>query len=330
MKIILHYPDMIADQISEIFRSHNLPPLERFWNIPPSELAKKMKGASVLLSMQASREIIQAGSPTLKLIHSFGVGVNRIDLEAAKKYNVQVANSPANVQATAEHGFSLLLACAKQLIESDRTFRQDYWGYGYSGRKYSIELKGKVLLIVGLGRIGRLLAKWAHCFGMKVIGIRRSGDPVDGVSVHKPSELDSLLPGADFVVVSTVAIPSTLNLFSFEQFALMKPTAFFINISRGSTVNPEALYKALLDKKIAGAGIDVWWKYPGETKDHEEGREAPSIYPFKELTNIVMTPHRGGYTQTSRKAILTQIVENVQRFLKGETVLNQVDLDLGY
>ena len=165
---------------------------------------------------------------------------------------------------------------------------------------------------------------------MNVLGIRRTGNQVEGVTVYTPNQLSSLLPLADFVLVSTVAIPPTNDLFSTNEFNLMKSSACFINISRGSVVNPEALFIALSTKTIAGAGVDVWWQYPAETRNLGVERKAPSKFPFKDLANIVMTPHRGGFTKKARAAILHQVIENIQRFLIGKTLKNVIDLDQGY
>ncbi|MHA1712936.1 MAG: NAD(P)-dependent oxidoreductase, partial [Candidatus Ranarchaeia archaeon] len=209
MKIVLHYPDIIADEFEPLLRQNDITDYIRVWGVSEEQLAEKVAGAEILLSMSASKSVIEKGFPTLKLIHSFGIGVNRIDLQAAKKNNVTVAHTTGNVAATAEHAFALLLACAKKIVPADKTFRENRWVYGFAGRKYSYQLSGKILAIIGLGRVGRLVAQFGRSFGMKVIGVRRSGRDIQGIKVYPPDRLLEVLGIADYIVVALVSTPST-------------------------------------------------------------------------------------------------------------------------
>ncbi|MHA1712853.1 MAG: 2-hydroxyacid dehydrogenase [Candidatus Ranarchaeia archaeon] len=328
MKILIHEPKERANEIRGLLQQHGINNVEDHWG--KETLADHMNGVSVLMTEFASAEVIQAGQPTLKFIQGIYRGVDGIDLEAAKKTGVMVAHTSANIISTAEHTMALILALAKKVVPADKTLRQGKWSYGYYGSRYSVLLHGKVLAIIGLGSIGQAVAYRANAFGMSVIGVRRTALSVPNCEVYSPEHLHKVLRQADIIAVTAALTPQTRGMIGHNEFDVMKPTALFVNTSRGAIVDPVALYRALKDRKITGAAIDVWYNYPKFVNDIETEIVYPAAQPFHELDNIIMTPHRGGFVPEANKAFLQEAADNVARFLQDKEPKGLVDLDAGY
>jgi glyoxylate reductase len=293
-------------------------------------LIEQMKGTSILVTEFASREVIEAGKPTLKFIQSVYRGINGIDLVAAKEHKIIVSHTASNLTATAEHCFALMLACAKKIAVADRYLRKNSWAYGYWSQEFSILLEGKTLAVIGLGAIGQALAKRALAFDMKVLGIRRSGKPFPGVAVHTMDNFGEVLAQADFVAVTLPLTKDTEGIVGSKEFNLMKKSAVFINTARGKIVDQEALYHALKNRQIACAGIDVWYKYPKHSAAYQREDNPPGDFPFHELDNLVMTPHRGGFVSEAEAIGVQQVVDNILLFHKKKPIERKVNLDAGY
>ena len=186
------------------------------------------------------------------------------------------------------------------------------------------ELQGKTLAVVGLGRIGAEVARWGRFLDMRVIAATRTPDseqsrnaPVD--QLFGMDALHTVLAEADFVVLALPLSAETTGLIGTPELAVMKPSAFLINVARGDVVDEAALYAALRDRVIAGAAIDVWYRYPGP-----DGAAMPSNLPFHELPNVVMTPHIAGATEPTFFYRWDQINDNLRRVRDGEPFLNVV------
>lgn len=225
----------------------------------------------------------------LKLLALPHTGYFMVALEAANKKGIKVANAPGfSKEAVAEMVIGLMFAVNRKIPLMDRDMRQNpfesdpgnieqqnkYWGF---------DIKGKTMGIIGLGKIGSTVAELAKGLGMKVIANNRSDKSMDGVEMVEKEEL---LKRSDVVSINVTSGEDTKNLMSEKEFNLMKSTAIFINVDQGGMVDTEALYNALKDKKIAGAGVD---QVSGLTKDH----------PILKLDNIVFTPHAGSSTNES-------------------------------
>jgi phosphoglycerate dehydrogenase-like enzyme len=218
-----------------------------------------------------------------------------------------------NANAVAEHAIALILSLSRQLhllrdhqhgkhwrpMQGDRRVRED-------------EIQGKTVLIVGLGGIGQRLAALCKAFGMTVIGTRRStAAAVSTVDeLHADKALLTLIPRADFVVLTTALTPDTTRLFNAQAIAAMKPTAFLVNVARGKVVDEPALVAALQDKKIAGAGIDVTVEEP-----------LAAASPLWTLPQVIVTPHSAGETCRYEDRVIDLLIENVGRLQRGETKL---------
>ncbi len=275
-------------------------------------VALKNVAATVAGSEPYTERVLQA-HPQLKVIARVGVGYDAVDVPAATAHGVAVAISPgANHDTVAEHAFSLLLALTKHVTLADREMREGKWI-----RRITIPLRGQTLGIVGLGRIGKAMAQRGIAFGMKVIA--HDVQPNDsfcqthGIAVV---ELNDLFRRADVISLHAPMFSATLNMLYDSTLALMYPTAYLLNTARGGLIDEAALFEALKNNKIAGAGLDVFAEEP-PSQNH----------PFFALPNVVMTPHTAG---TDSKSLLDMaalaakaIVELAQGRWPAEQMINQ-------
>ncbi len=286
--------------------------------------------AVAIISGRVPREYILQASG-LRMIQTFGAGVDRIDHDALlQRGDVVLCNAHLNAEEVAEYAISLLLALAKNLVVNDRTFRNGDWTYRYGGPRPNIELRGKTCLIIGLGHIGAQVARRLQSFDVTLKAATRSGttrhhDLVS--SVTKFTELKSFVREADFVILTLPLTKESRGLVDDRFISWMKPSTLLVNISRGPIVDEGALFTALKEQRIAGAALDVWWNYP---QDRDDAPCWPSKFPFHELDNVIISPHRAAYSESIVKEQISFVAENVLRFLRGDTPHNIVDLQCGY
>ena len=274
----------------------------KFDGTPTEEhLIAAIGDADVLISgTEPVTEKVLAAAQKLKVISKHGVGVDNIDLAAAKARGVQVAVAgPAMVDAVADLTMGLILALARQIPQANANVKAGKWD-----RFVGPELRGKVFGVVGFGQIGKAVARRAEGFGMKVIAY--DAFPAPGFQYVS---LNELLKAADFVSVHAPLTKETRNMFGAEQFQQMKPTAFLVNVARGELVDEAALFDALKAKRIAGAATDVFVKEP------------PGKNPLLELDNFIATPHCGGQTPEALRRMGEITAENALRVLRGEKPL---------
>jgi len=246
----------------------------------------------------------------LKFIQSISSGMDQYSKEQLSAAKVRLASAAGvNAVAVAEHAIALVLAVARRLPEARDNQHKKVW-------RGMDEIKGKTMLVVGMGRIGSHLAMLGKAFGMKVIGIRQ--DPAKGTngadSIHAMSDLVKLVPQADIVVLTCALTPETTGLMSASAFAAMKPSAMFVNVARGKVVDEAALTATMEGNKIAAAALDV---------TAEEPLAAAS--PLWTLPNVFITPHTAGETRAYEDNVVDILIENLERLGKGDQVLvNQV------
>jgi len=253
----------------------------------------------------------------LRLIANFGVGFNNIDIDYARSHGITVTNTPqAVIIPTAELTLALMLDCARRVSELDRLVRRHPGESSAIGRSgyLGVHLSGKVLGLIGYGRIATTVASRARAFGMKVLYYKRTPlspeeETRQGISY---APLEELLRLSDFISIHTPYSPETHHFIGAQQFALMKPSAIFINTARGSVVDEDALISALQSHTIAYAGLDVF-----------EDKDIPRL-PLCQLENVCMTPHTGTQTADARRAMNEEMLENVARFLAGRSDLDRV------
>jgi len=283
------------------------------------ELKRRLADADALVvrSATAVDADLIAAAPRLRVIGRAGIGVDNIDITAATNAGVLVVNAPrANAVSAAEHTMGLILAQARNIASADASLRDGKWDRKRFG---GVELFGKTLGIVGLGRIGMLVAERAASFGMRLIGYDPYVAPTraEEAGVELVGELPDLCATADFI---TVHLPKTLEtegLFDAAMFSSMKDGVRIVNVARGGIIDEEALAEAVRSGKVAGAALDVY-----ESEPMTSG-------PLLELPNVVLTPHLGASTREAQDRAGTDMAEAVVSALAGGLVLSTVNVDLG-
>ncbi len=243
---------------------------------------------------------------------------------------IAVHNLHYNAVPTAELAFTLLLTAAKWIVPMDRSLRAHDWTPRHLPNPALI-LEGGTALILGYGAIGQHVARLCRGLGMKVVAIRRNvaGSPPDSPDeIHPPEALHHLLPGAHALIVCLPLTPATEGFIGAEELALLPSDAVLVNIGRGPIVDEAALYSALQEGALYAAGIDVWYDYPPD--EASRSYWPPSAYPFHELDNVVLSPHRGGGSTESEMQRMNHLAALLNAAARGEPIPNRVDLDAGY
>lgn len=244
------------------------------------------------------RELIDL-APNLRIISRVGAGLDNIDVEYAKNKGIKVLNvEGVNTLSVSEHTISLLLTLAKNLFEYDQEVRKGSWDIRYSYKTF--EIYGKALGLIGFGLIGKEVGRIALALGMRVIFYDPFVDDSNSLPVEKISNLNNLLKESDFVSLHLPLNKNTKGMIGDNELRQMKPTAYLINVARGPIVVNESLYKALINKWIAGAGIDVFEHEP-PTLDN------PLLY----LKNVILTPHVAGLTKECSEKVAIKAVDNL-------------------
>ena len=283
----------------------------------------------ILIASLPKRAHVEA-SPKLRALIVPFTGVAEDVRELMAEFpNVAVHNSHHPAAATAELAVALLMAAARRLPLVDRAFRTADWTTG--GRpETGVLLEGKTALILGYGQIGQRVARVCQALGMAVVATRRNvrARLEAAVEIHPSADLPQLLPRAHALIVTLPLTPETRGLIGAAELSLLPEGAILVNVGRGPIVDEAALYAALRDGALGAAGIDVWYTYPPD--EGARTRTRPSAYPFHELDNIVMSPHRGGLIVESEKRGLAQLAQMLNAAAHGEPLPNRVDLKTGY
>ena len=280
---------------------------------PESVLAREVADADLLLMCYAriTRRVIE-GATRLKAIVKYGVGIDAIDIEAARARRIPVVNVPAYAEETvAEGAFALLMALAKRIKPIQRAMDREGWLWP-EPRWLAHDLAGKTLGLVGLGRIGRNMARMARAFRMTVLAY----DPALGRG-HVPGdvtlcdELDAMLPRCDAVSIHCVLNDETRRLIGAAQLARMKPAAFLVNVSRGEIVDEAALLHALQSRRIAGAALDVYAHEPLT----REGHPLSSLFA---MDNVILWPHLTFFTHEAMQRLEDETLARCLEALGGQ------------
>jgi D-3-phosphoglycerate dehydrogenase len=241
-------------------------------------------------------------SPNLKIIAMHGVGLSHIDRETAREKGVIVKAVPGgNSEAVADHTWGLLLAAARKICQADAEVREGGWG-----KHFGSSVNQKTLGIIGFGFIGKAVARRAIGFDMRVLAFDVYQDEEAARDLNtRYVELDDLISTSDYITIHVPLLPETRHLIDTPQLESMKPSAVLVNISRGEVVNERALAEALLQGKIAGAGLDVFSEEP-----------LPEDHPLRTAPNTVLTPHDGARTFETIRDIGIACAENIISALK--------------
>lgn len=285
---------------------------------PARPLARQVDNAHVLLvrSVPVTREVIDA-APHLRLIQRPGVHIESVDFGCASERGIPVCNVPASLthggNDVAEHVMFLALALAKRYREALVSL-----GARRVGTPSTHVLRGKVFGIVGLGRTGSAVVQMARGFGMRVWAVKRTvGEGMRGAMglewLETDRHLPELLRESDFVSLHVPLNKQTEGLIGAAEIALMKPSAFLINVARGRVVDPAALLVALREQRLAGAGLDVFWDEPIDPND-----------PLLNLPNVIATPHVANMTLETIQTIARAAAENIRRVQAGLPPMHQI------
>ncbi len=293
----------------EVWRQPGSPPRHAL-----REAARDCEGLLCLLTDSIDAELL-AACPRLRVVSSCSVGVDHIDIAAATTRGIAVGNTPGVLtETTADLAFALLMAASRRIVEADRFLREGLWT---PERRWELDmflgrdLHGATLGVIGLGPIGRAVARRAGGFGMRVLGWSRSARSVAGV---EQTALERLLECADFVSVHVALTPETRGLLDAPALARMKPGAVLINTARGGIVDEAALAAALRDGRLAAAGLDVY-----------ENEPIAADSPLIDLENVVLTPHIGSASIATRARMAALAVENLLAGLDGRPLVHRVN-----
>jgi D-3-phosphoglycerate dehydrogenase / 2-oxoglutarate reductase len=283
--------------------------------IPQEDLIKIIGEYDALIVRSGTKvtsQVIEAGRK-LRVVGRAGVGVDNVDVEAATRRGILVMNTPAaNIISACEHTMAMMLSLARNIPWADKSVKEGKWE---KSKFMGVELSGKTLGIIGIGRIGGEVAKRAKAFGMKLIGFDPYISPEAAVKLGvRLMTLDKVCEEADFITVHAALTPTTHNLVSTAQFNMMKPTVMIVNCARGGIIDEAAWAEALRTKRIAGSAIDVFEQEP-----------LPKDSPFLGLSNAVLTPHLGASTKEAQEKVSIEMAEHVKMFLVDNKITNAVN-----
>ncbi len=280
--------------------------------LSPEELTASLRDADAVLPTlgdgYAAGVFAAVPRPRARMLANFGVGYNHIDVAAARAAGITVTNTPGAVtDATADIALTLMLMSARRAAEGERLVRAGQWRGWHPTQMLGLHLTGKTLGVVGMGRIGRAIARRAQAgFGMRVVYLNRSDVADTGVPAERVADLPALMAAADVVAVAVPGGAQTRHLIDAAAIAAMQPHAHLINISRGDVIDEGALIAALEGGRIGGAGLDVY-----EHEPHVPDR-------LRALDNVVLLPHLGTAALEVREAMGLVAVENLRAFFAGE------------
>ncbi len=295
---------------------------------PPYEVllskAKEYDALVTLLTDKIDCNLLKESQPKLRIVAQYAVGFDNIDLECATKYGVYVTNTPGVLtEAVADFTWGLILAITRRIVEADAFVRSGEWYSKKTGwhplMMLGFEVNGKTLGIIGMGRIGRAVAERAKGFKMKILyyDAYRLPPEMEEKLGAEYVPLETLLKESDIVSIHVPLTKETYHLISEKELKMMKSTAYLINTARGKVVDTEALVKALKEKWIAGAALDVFEEEP-----------LPPDHPLTKLDNVVLAPHAASATTETRTKMAMLVAENLIAFLKGEVPPTLVNKDV--
>ena len=309
-------PDTVETRMRELFNATLNQTDQPFTQ---EQLIQAVKTADVLVPTvtdSLSASVIEQAGPQLRLIASFGTGVDHIDVKAAREKGITVTNTPGVLsEDTADVAMSLILAVPRRIVQGDIKVRSGQWdGWSPTGM-LGHRINGKRLGIIGMGSIGQAIARRAKAFGMSIHYHNRK-------AVHPSIEaeleatywetIEQMLPRVDIISINCPSTPATHHLLNKERLSLLSPHSYLVNTGRGDVIDETALIELLKENKIAGAGLDVY--------EHEPVISAALI----DLPNVVLLPHIGSATIEGRHAMGDKVIINIQTFLDGHTPPDRV------
>ena len=315
MKVILAPYGVPAEGFAQLEKEYRvcIPPVGETFS--PEEMESLLPQAVALVATRPITAEMMAQAPCLKVVMAYGAGFDNIDLKAATARGIPVGNVPDTVTAaTAEIAIGLMLATMRRIAElNERLHREKPESLIRMGLNMGTSLEGATLGIIGMGRIGKRTADIAMALGMKILYTSHSPKAERDQLGNRFVSLEELLRESDVVSLHCPSNEETFHLMNTQRLAMMKPTAFLINTGRGKLVEDDALIEALRNRKIAGAGLDVFHDEP-----HMDAR-------YQELDNAVLLPHVGSNTPQTRFKMAQAISRNILQVLSGGKPENWVN-----
>lgn len=309
---ILISEQIAGPAVTQLGKDFNVVTDAELWR-SPEKLHAALRDCRALIVRNQTKvnAALIAAAPKLEVIGRAGAGLDNVDVAAASAAGIVVACTPdQNSVSVAELAIGFMFALARHISVADR----DTHGGGWARQRFmGMELNGKTFGVIGLGRIGFLTAQRARALGMNIIAHDNFVSP-DSVAVAETRaelvSLEELLARADFVSSHTPLTPATRGMFNYARFSQMKPTAYFLNLARGEVVNEADLARALQDKKLAGAALDV-----------REQEPAPAG-PLNALDNVILTPHIAAFTREAQTRVVNAVCSDVTAVLRGGAAKN--------
>ena len=309
-------PDTVETRMRELFNATLNQTDQPFTQ---EQLIQAVKTADVLvptLTDSLSASVIEQAGPQLRLIASFGTGVDHIDVKAAREKGITVTNTPGVLsEDTADVAMSLILAVPRRIVQGDIKVRSGQWdGWSPTGM-LGHRINGKRLGIIGMGSIGQAIARRAKAFGMSIhYHNRKAVHPSIEAELESTywETIEQMLPRVDIISINCPSTPATHHLLNKERLSLLSPHSYLVNTGRGDVIDEMALIELLKENKIAGAGLDVY--------EHEPVVSSALI----DLPNVVLLPHIGSATIEGRHAMGDKVIINIQTFLDGHTPPDRV------
>ena len=309
-------PDSVETRMRELFNATLNQTDQPFTQ---EQLIQAVKTADVLVPTvtdSLSASVIEQAGPQLRLIASFGTGVDHIDVKAAREKGITVTNTPGVLsEDTADVAMSLILAVPRRIVQGDIKVRSGQWdGWSPTGM-LGHRINGKRLGIIGMGSIGQAIARRAKAFGMSIhYHNRKAVHPSIEAELESTywETIEQMLPRVDIISINCPSTPATHHLLNKERLSLLSPHSYLVNTGRGDVIDEMALIELLKENKIAGAGLDVY--------EHEPVVSSALI----DLPNVVLLPHIGSATIEGRHAMGDKVIINIQTFLDGHTPPDRV------
>ena len=328
MKILFVWA--VNDELKEYFRRELEDIAELIF--PPSreieDILPLVGDVDIIVGWAVQEELLNAARTT-KLLIIPAIGVD-FHIETLKKFpNIEVCNSHGNAEPTAQHAVALLLSITNRIVLYDQRMRRGHWR-AFSEKPPSLLTDDLTIGVLGTGTIGRHFMRLMSGFNVNFVACSRRGRPVEefpNLKVYTSKEIDGFLHQSNVLLVAIPRTKISDGMIGKTEIEMLPDDPILINVARGSIVQEESLYQALKSRRIAWAGLDVWYDYrPVEAGD---GKRFPYHYPFHELENVVLSPHRGGSPLTRPKRF-EDIVDNIHRYHRGEPLRFQIDTERGY
>ncbi|MCU1221818.1 MAG: D-isomer specific 2-hydroxyacid dehydrogenase, NAD-binding protein [Candidatus Angelobacter sp.] len=313
-----HAPAWLCERLQQDFPGHRFIQFHNYDRVP-----EEIADTDVFIGWSLRPEQFVAAKK-LRWIHSPAAAVHQLMYPELIRSNVVITNSTGiHGPVVAEHAIALLLALAKRLPQAMQYQAKHEWSQDqlWHGSPRPREVADSTVLVIGMGGIGREFTRRAKALGMRVLAVREN--PAKGLdrsdAVFGPRQIDDVLPEADYVLLCTPVTPATTGIMNAARLSKMKPDAYLINVARGPLIDEAALLDALQQRRIAGAALDVFNQEP-----------LPANSPFWSLDNILITPHIAAVTERLWDRHYRLIVDNMNRFMAGRPLLNEVDKSRGY